>query len=211
LDCAAAQVDETEAEMKNRAAAKRWAILGALLALVTAVARDATRATTAQFDRDGKLVRPEGYRRWVYLSSGFGMSYSAGANGNPQFTNVFVDPASYDYFVANGRWPDKTTFVLEEYESTSHGSINKNGSYQQKLAGLVVEVKDEKRFADKWAYFGFGADATTASAMTPSKNACWNCHEANAAVEHAFVQFYPELLKIARAKGTIKAGVNLGD
>jgi len=163
-----------------------------------------------QFDAAGNLVRPEGYRRtWVYLSSGFGMSYSPGKNHNPQFTNVFVNPSSYDYFVSNGTWPDKTMFVLEEYESTSHGSINKSGSYQLELGGLVVEVKDEKRYPDKWAYFGFGLERKTASAMGPSKNDCWNCHEQNAAVEHSFVQFYPEMLKIARAKGTIKPGVHL--
>ncbi len=43
-----------------------------------------------QFTADGKLVRPEGYRRWVYVSSGFGMSYSANAanNGDPAFIST---------------------------------------------------------------------------------------------------------------------------
>ena len=163
-----------------------------------------------QFDKDGKLMRPEGYRRsWVFLSSGFGMSYSPSPGHNPQFTNVFVNPSAYDYFVAHGTWPDKTMFVLEEYESTSHGSINKSGSYQEKLGGLVVEVKDEKRYPDKWAYFGFGTDRKAAGPNEPAQNACWHCHEDNAAVEHTFVQFYPEMLKIARAKGTIKPSVHL--
>jgi hypothetical protein len=164
-----------------------------------------------QFTADGKLVRPEGYRRWVYVSSGFGMSYSANAanNGDPAFTNGFVNPASYEYFLANGKWPDKTIFVLEEYGSTSRGSINQHGSYQDKFLGLAVEVKDEARFPDKWAYFGFDSTQKAASAITPGKNACWKCHEENAAVEHSFVQFYPELLKVAREKGTIKSTVHL--
>ena len=165
----------------------------------------------AQFNSDGKLVRPEGYRRWVYVSSGFGMSYNpdAGGNGAPAFTNVFVAPEAYDFFRANGKWPDKTMFVLEIYGSTSHGSINQKGSYQESLVGLDVEVKDESRFADKWAYFDFNSSAKTASALTPSKNNCWNCHEKNAAVEHSFVQFYPELLKVAREKRTLKPTVHL--
>jgi len=162
-----------------------------------------------QFTADGKLVRPEGYRKWVYVSSGYGMSYSQSADGMQMFTNVFVTPAAYEYFVANGKWPDKTMFVLEVYGSTSRGSINKHGSYQTELSGLDVEVKDEARFADKWAYFNFSETAKTAGADTPSRNDCWKCHEQNAAVEHSFVQFYPELLKIARAKGTIKPGVRL--
>ena len=167
-------------------------------------------AASAQFTPDGKLVRPVNYRRWVYLSSGFGMSYSQGA-GSPDFTNVFVAPAAYDYFVANGTWPDKTVFVLEIYGSTSRGSINKHGSFQSDFHGLDVEVKDQSRFPDKWAYFNFDAAAKTASAMIPSKNDCWRCHDQSAAVEHSFVQFYPELLAIARAKGTIKKGVHLDE
>ena len=162
-----------------------------------------------QFTADGKLVRPLGYRKWVYLSSGYGMSYSQSPAGMQMFTNVFVTPSAYDYFVANGSWPDKTMFVLEVYESTSRGSINRHGSYQTELEGLDVEVKDESRFTDKWAYFNFSPATHTASADTPSKNDCWKCHEQNAAVEHSFVQFYPELLQIARAKGTIKPGVRL--
>jgi hypothetical protein len=166
-----------------------------------------------QFTADGKLVRPVDYRRWVYVSSGFGMSYSpaAAASQNPTFTNGFVNPSSYEYFLANGKWPDKTIFVLEEYSSTSHGSINQHGSYQEHLEGLAVEVKDEKRFPDTWAYFGFSADGKNAGAIAPGKNDCWQCHEQNAAVEHSFVQFYPELLKVARAKGTIKPTVHLGE
>jgi len=163
----------------------------------------------AQFDAKEKLVRPEGYRRWVYVSSGYGMSYSQKADDMQMFTNVFVNPSSYDYFQANGKWPDKTVFVLEIYGSTSHGSINKHGSYQSDFMGLDVEVKDEARFADKWAYFNFNGNEKSAGSITPGKNDCWNCHDQNAAVEHSFVQFYPELLKVARQKGTIKPGVHL--
>jgi hypothetical protein len=189
------------------------ALVAVTLALVLfAAARSQQPAMTmaAQFTADGKLVRPENYRRWVYLSSGFGMSYSQGA-GSPDFTNVFVAPAAYDYFVANGTWPDKTMFVLEIYSSASRDSINKHGSYQSGFQGLDVEVKDQQRFPDKWAYFNFNGVAKTAAAMTPSKNDCWSCHDQNAAVEHSFVQFYPELLAIARAKGTIKKSVHLDE
>jgi hypothetical protein len=163
-----------------------------------------------QFTADGKLVRPEGYRRWVYVSSGLGMSYSQKASDSMQmFTNVFVNPSSYDYYLAHGTWPDKTIFVLELYGSTSQGSINKRGNYQKDFMGLDVEVKDEKRFADKWAYFGYSSGEKASGPNTPGKNDCWQCHDSNAAVEHSFVQFYPELLKVAKEKGTIKPTVHL--
>jgi hypothetical protein len=190
-------------------------LFGGLVALTIALSPGhsqtaATPAASPQFTSDGKLVRPEGYRSWVYASSGYGMSYSQKADDSMvMFTNVFVNPSSYSYYLAHGNWPDKTIFVLELYGSTSQGSINKHGSYQTDFMGLDVEVKDEKRFADKWAYFGFDAAEKAASATTPSKNDCWKCHDENAAVEHSFVQFYPELLKVAREKGTIKPTVHL--
>jgi hypothetical protein len=190
-------------------------VCGSALAMVCLAffsrAAQQPQGVAPQFTAEGKLLRPEAYRKWVFVSSGYGMSYSQTPDGMQMFTNVFVTPTAYDYFVANGKWPDKTMFVLEVYGSTSRGSINKHGSYQTDFAGLDVEVKDEARFPNKWAYFNFSETAKTASADTPSKNACWKCHEQNAAVEHSFVQFYPELLKIARAKGTIKPGVRLDE
>jgi hypothetical protein len=190
-------------------------VLVLTLAAVTLAAHVGRRVTSAsaadspQFTADGKLVRPADYRRWIYVSSGFGMSYTQKADDMQMFTNVFVKPAAYDYYLANGKWPDKTVFVLEIYGSTSQGSINKHGSYQKDFMGLDVEVKDETRFAGKWAYFNFDGGENASAAISPAQNACWKCHEQNAAVEHSFVQFYPELLKVARSKNTIKPTVHL--
>jgi hypothetical protein len=165
-----------------------------------------------EFTSEGKLVRPAGYRKWVFLSSGYGMSYSQKASDDPDhlmFTNVFVPPADYDYFLEHGSWPEKTMFVLEIYGSQSKGSINQHGHFQTEFMGLDVEVKDAARFADKWAYYGFDNTEKAAEAIAPGKNDCWKCHDQNAAVEHSFVQFYPALLDIAKAKKTIKEGVKL--
>ena len=165
-----------------------------------------------EFTPDGKLVRPEGYRKWTFLSSGYGMSYSQGSASDQDhlmFTNVFVPSADYDYFLDHGTWPEKTMFVLEIYGSQSKGSINQHGHFQTELMGLDVEVKDASRFPDKWAYFGFDANVKSSTATAPGKNDCWKCHDQNAAVEHSFVQFYPSLLSVAKEKKTIKDGVKL--
>jgi cytochrome P460 len=165
-----------------------------------------------EFTPDGKLVRPANYRKWVFLSSGYGMSYSQKASDDPDhlmFTNVFVPPADYDYFLQHGAWPEKTMFVLEIYGSQSKGSINQRGHFQSELMGLDVEVKDASRFPERWAYFGFDANEASSAPVAPAKNDCWSCHDQNAAVEHSFVQFYPALLKIAKEKKTIKDRVKL--
>jgi hypothetical protein len=161
------------------------------------------RDTTRPHYEGDKLVRPEGYREWIYLSSGLGMNYNPSGGGPELFTNVFVPPWAYREFLATGQWPEKTMFVLEERASQTKGSINKAGHFQADLVGLAVEVKDRSQFPDTWAYFGFGSDTKTAEANP--KAACWQCHNDHAAVEHTFVQFYPTLKPIAQKLGTYKA------
>jgi hypothetical protein len=152
----------------------------------------------------GKLIRPEDYREWVFLSSGLGMSYSPTSGGPELFTNVFVPQWAYRSFLASGKWPEKTMFVLEERASETKGSINRTGHFQVDLQGLAMEVKDASRFPDKWAYFSFGSDSKTAAPMSGPKDACWTCHNNNAAVEHTFVQFYPTLKPVAEKFGTYR-------
>lgn len=162
-------------------------------------------AADPEFTADGKLVKPKNYREWIYLSSGLGMQYAepgAAPNPNPNFENVFVEPSAYRKFVETGRWPDKSVFVLEIRNSASKGSINKDGRFQEGIAAVEVSVKDVKRFDDEWGYFGFNGSATTAQKFGASAG-CNACHAKNAAVEHSFVQFYPTLLEIAKAKGTL--------
>lgn len=164
-----------------------------------------------RYTADHKLIRPTNVREWVFLSSGLGMNYVAGGpNGTnqfpPQFTNVFVQPEAYREFKRTGHWPDKTIFALEVYSPATHGSINKQGHYQDSFSGLEAEVKDST-LDGGWAYYGFGTDGQTAAANP--KEGCFNCHEKNAAVEHSFVQFYPDLLETALKLGTVKPTVKI--
>jgi hypothetical protein len=149
------------------------------------------------------LIRPENYREWIFLSSGLGMAYNPSVGGDEMFTNVFVPEWSYRQFLTNGKWPDKSIFVVEERGSQTKGSINKTGHFQTDLAGMGVEVKDESRFPEKWAYFNFGASTKTAAANPKAQ--CWQCHNDHAAVEHTFVQFYPTLKEVAKKFGTYRA------
>ncbi len=152
---------------------------------------------------DGKLILPSDYREWVFLSSGLGMSYSPDANHSPAFTNVFVNPAAYRSFLSTGKWPDKTTLVLEVRASSSKGSINQSGSYQSDVLAIESEVKDAAKFqGNGWAFFAFGKSNT--GRMLARTEDCYNCHAEHGAVDNTFVQFYPALLEIAKQKGTLR-------
>jgi hypothetical protein len=159
-----------------------------------------------EYTADGEMKFPENYRQWVYLTTGFDMSYNpASRMGHDMFDNVFVNPEAYKTFVETGTWPDKTVFVLEARMAESKGSINKAGNYQgTDIMGIEVHVKDEARFDGKWAFFGGFEDAKTAK-MIPQTMECYSCHSAHAAVDTTFVQFYPTLLPIAKSKGTLSA------
>jgi hypothetical protein len=155
------------------------------------------------YTKDGRLTLPENYREWVYLSSGFDMAYSPMAMGHHMFDNVFVEPGAYKAFLATGTWPDKTMLVLEVRGAVNKGSINKNGNYQStEVMGREVHVKDSANLQG-WGFFGFESDEP--AKMTPRTADCYSCHAAHAAVDNTFVQFYPTLLPIATAKGTLSA------
>lgn len=163
----------------------------------------------------GELIKPADFREWVFLSSGLGMTYTppneaaAAASRPPSFTNVYVNPASYRAFMKSGTWPDQTMFILEIRGSASEGSINLGGRYQTELRAIEAEVKDSSK-PGTWAFYNFGATADKVAAL-PTSAPCYSCHGANTAVEHTFVQFYPTLLEVAKAKGTLNARYLAGE
>ena len=171
------------------------------LGFVRAGRTDDASPAMPQYSADNKLLRPDGYREWIYLSSGLGMNYSPSPGDHEMFTNVFVPQWAYQSFLKSGKWPDKTMFIVEERVSQSKGSINKTGHFQTDLSGLAVEVKDSAHNPEKWSYYGYSADGQTAEAM-PKGNGCYSCHDEHAAVEHTFVQFYPTLKPVAKKFGT---------
>jgi hypothetical protein len=165
-----------------------------------------TRFSGPEYTSDAQLTLPENYREWIYLTSGFDMSYSADSQmaDHHMFDNVFVDPESYKKFLETGTWPDKTMLVLEVREAHGKGSINQKGHFQSNVMGLEVHVKDEARFPGKWAFFGFDEGGKTGK-MVPTTTSCYSCHSDHAAVDTTFVQFYPTLLPIAKSKSTLSA------
>ena len=184
--------------------------LGAWAAVASSVL--AQQPSAPAFTSAGQLVRPLDYRSWVFVTSGLGMTYGPAkpAEGQPPlFDNVFVTRDAYDEFLRSGAWPDKTMFILEGRRAEANVSINNGGHTQGQMAFMEAAVKDTARFKNTggWGYFSFdsrGGLVESAAAMPPTAS-CYACHAANTAVDNTFVQFYPELFAVAKAKGTIKA------
>jgi cytochrome P460 len=183
-----------------------WVMLTGLQSLTSAQQFAAPRFTST-----GQLIRPLDYRSWVFVTSGLGMTYGpaqAASGRAPMFDNVFVTRDAYTAFLRSGVWPDKTMFLLEIRRAEVNVSINNGGHTQGDIALIEAAVKDTERFKSTggWGYFSFDSrdGLVESAAALPSTATCYACHSANTAVENTFVQFYPELFAIAKAKGTIK-------
>ena len=175
-------------------------------AVAVSAAGAAGPSETLVYEGD-KLRAPPDYREWIYASTGIDMSYSRiNLPGHHMFDSVFVNPAAWQAFKRTGTWPDKTVMALEVRGANGKGSINKSGFYQDtELMGLEVHVKDLARFGgDGWAFFTF-EDTDKPAAMISRDNDCYSCHKTHGAVDSTFVQFYPTMLPLAKAKGTLAA------
>lgn len=163
-----------------------------------------------EFTADGALVRPAAYREWVFVGSGLGMTYGPNARpaGQPQmFTNVYAEPEAYRAFMRTGTWPEGATFVIEGRASVDRELLANHGQTQGDASFMEASVKDSARFPEGgWGYFDFGSErAPVAQAKPiPTSADCYACHAQNTAVDNTFVQFYPALLEVARARGTIE-------
>ena len=171
-------------------------ILGALLLAPCAV------LAQPSYTADNKMAVPADYRSWVFLTSSLDLNYNtAAAPGHHMLDNVFVDPVAYKTFVNTGTWPDKTILIKENRMAESAGTLSKAGHFQADVMNLEIHIKDEAR-PGKWAFF-VSSDGKAPGALMPQSANCYSCHQDHAAVDTTFVQFYPTLMPIAKAKGVL--------
>jgi hypothetical protein len=179
-----------------------------IAAFAGAVGGGAEPASTARFEGKDTLLRPVGYREWIFVGSSLGLSYrenpdGAGKTGGPAdlglYHNVYINPSSYKAFAGHGKFPEGTILVLELASAGVKKEPRLQGSYQKEFVALEAAVKDSKRFAEGWAYFSFeGPDGKPLKKAQPfSKERCWSCHDQKAETDNVFTQFYPVLRAVA--------------
>ena len=200
--------------MKLRGLILRSALLLAVTAVVTVVAMiglsapasaQMAKSSAISFDGDGALIRPEGYREWVYVGTPLTPNdMNKGKASFPEFHNIYIDSSSWTAFKKTGKYQDGTTLVKELIDVGSKRAPSGKGYFMGDFIGLEVAMKDTKRFKDEpgnWAYFSFGHKYPLAekSKMQPAAN-CNACHEASAAEDWVFSQYYP-VLRAAKRGG----------
>jgi hypothetical protein len=173
-------------------------VAGLFYWLTLAAAEPVEQTARVEFTADGKLKRPEGYRKWVYVGTPLTPNeLNGGEAAFPEFHAVYIDPESFDHFEKTGQFRDGTVIMKELVLVGAKEASSGKGYFMGDFTGLEAAVKDSKRFKDepgKWAYFTFGHKYPLKEDAAPQATAsCNTCHQTSAQTDHVFTQFYPVL------------------
>jgi hypothetical protein len=182
-----------------------------LMGASVAVADD-SKTYEAEFTTDGELIRPSGWREWVFVGSPLTPnSLNGGEAAFPEFHSVYIDPDSWAHWKETGEFREGTMLAKELTLVGATAATSGIGFFNGDLQGFEIAHKDTTRYSKDtggWAYYSFGHKpepyADTTAAMPTA--ACAACHTAAAADDMVFTQYYP-ILKAAKDAGDDGAGV----
>jgi len=196
-------------------------LLSALVGLVAALPfagalADAAAKYEATFNADGELIRPAGWREWVFVGSPLTPNtLNGGEAAFPEFHSVYIDPKSWAHYKKTGTFRDGTMIAKELTLVGDTAATSGIGFFNGALQGFEIAHKDTKRYSkesDGWAYYTFGhkPEPYANSTAAQPNAACAACHTAAAAEDMVFTQYYP-ILRAAKGAGDAGAGVGGAD
>ena len=203
--------------MKKATKIRHVPLFAALLAVFAAlpintVGADDSMKYEAKFTADGELIRPAGWREWVFVGSPLTPNSLNGGNAPfPEFHSVYIDPESWAHWKETGTFREGTMFAKELTLIGDTAATSGIGFFNGDLQGFEIAHKDTKIYSKEtggWAYYSFGhkpepyADSTAAM---PTAN-CAACHTAAASDDMVFAQYYP-ILRAGKDAGAAGAGV----
>jgi hypothetical protein len=116
----------------------------------TRAAPQTARAPLVKFTDDGKLKKPVGYRKWMYVGTPLTPNDLNGGEASfPEFHAVYIDPGSFAHFAKTGKFRDGTVMVKELSSVGSKKATSGKGYFMGEFTGLEVSIKDSKRFKDE--------------------------------------------------------------
>jgi Cytochrome P460 len=183
-----------------------FGIAGMFYALAASAAPPGGTTAAVEFTPDGKLKRPVGYRKWVYVGTPLTPNELNGGEAPfPDFHAVYVEPESYAHYEKTGEFRDGTVMIKELITVGSKEATSGKGYFMGDFIGLETSIKDSKRFKDEpgnWAFFTFGHHYPLKEEATKQNAAACNaCHQAGAAKDYVFSQYYPVLRAAAPHSG----------
>lgn len=178
---------------------------GFLLAALIGAAPSPAPQDKPSFGADNELQRPDfGFRRWIYLGTPLTPNELNPPEAPfPEFHNVYIHPGDFDHYSRTGEFRDGTVIIKELVSVGSKSATSGKGYFMGEFIGLEVAVKDSRRFRDEpgyWGYYSFGHSYPLKDRSTPQATVnCNACHQANAADDWVFTQYYP-VMRAAKPK-----------
>ena len=130
-----------------------------LMGATIAVAEDSDKYE-AEFTADGHLIRPAGWREWVFVGSPLTPnSLNGGEAPFPEFHSVYIDPASWEHYKKTGEFREGTMFAKELTLIGATAATSGVGFFNGDLQGFEIAHKDSRRYSKDsggWAYYSFG-------------------------------------------------------
>ncbi len=180
-------------------------VTGGLVAM-TVLALQSVSSSIAADDKqyfniaNGELARPTGYREWIYVGTPVTPNdMNDGKAAFPEFHNVYIDPASWAHWKDTGKFRDGTILIKELVSVGAKSATSGNGYFEGDFLGLEATIKSAEHFPDEpgnWAYYSFSTPdhkSLTSSAKAFPAESCNACHQASAADDFVFTQYYPVL------------------
>ncbi len=163
-----------------------------------------------EFTSDKKLKIPEAkiWREWPYVGSLVTPNtLNDGEAPFPEHHIIYIDPVSWAHYKKTGQFREGTVIAKELTRVRAPDGANEDGStdevsgtgyFMGEYSGFEITIKSKKLYPNEpgnWAYYTFGhqPEPYNPTAMTQPAEACNACHEAAAAEDFVFTQFYPVL------------------
>ncbi len=163
-----------------------------------------------EFTSDKMLKIPEGkiWREWPYVGSLVTPNaLNDGQAPFPEHHIIYIDPVSWAHYKKTGEFREGTVIAKELTRVRAPDGANEDGStdevsgagyFMGEYSGFEITIKSQKLYPNEpgnWAYYTFGhqPEPYNQTAMTQPAEACNACHEASAAEDFVFTQFYPVL------------------
>ena len=192
-------------------------LIGAALAAPVGTAfGDAHEKIKPEFTADGEMVRPSGWREWIFVGSPLTPNgLNNGEAAFPEFHTVYIDPDSWAHWKKTGKFREGTMIAKELTLIGETAATSGQGFFNGDLQGFEISYKNTKRYDDQpggWVYFTFGhqPEPYEDTAAPQPFASCAACHSAAAADDTVFTQYYP-ILQEAKNAGDKGAGTGGGN
>jgi hypothetical protein len=156
------QIEEKDMNLRvrNHQPALFVALVATAIALLmdVAVAED-SKKYEATYTADGELIRPSGWREWVFVGSPLTPnSLNGGEAAFPEFHSVYIDPDSWAHWKETGEFREGTMLAKELTLVGATAATSGIGFFNGDLQGFEIAHKDSTRYPEStggWAYYSF--------------------------------------------------------